>query len=164
MKKTEHNEPLGCPTLGYVSASLAHVRRFMLPEIKRHALYDHFIRCSFGLVLGRGYRRRTRIGCSRQERAIPSCEAPSHGLRFVNARAGQQLGAFEASEEPGVMVYTCIKEFQHSCELSFSVFLLCWTPMRVPHRFPSFTVLFPTMRVFCCEPKRAAHRFPNADE
>lgn len=52
MKTIEHNELLGVPTFGFVSANVTHMSRFVRPETKHQALSAHFLRDSFGLILG----------------------------------------------------------------------------------------------------------------
>lgn len=53
MNEVKHNEQFGGPTLGFVLANSAQVRRFVEPETERRAPHDHFLWDSFGLVLVR---------------------------------------------------------------------------------------------------------------
>ena len=52
MKKLGDNEQLEIPTLGFFFANVANIWSFMQPKSNDQALYDHFLRDSFGLVLG----------------------------------------------------------------------------------------------------------------
>lgn len=49
MKVVEHKKQLGIPTLGYVFAKGAHVRRFVRPKTEHEALYNHVRRDMLGL-------------------------------------------------------------------------------------------------------------------
>ena len=60
MKKVEHNEHLGIPTLRFVLVDVTHTGRFIQPATKHRVLHDHFLRDCFDLLLWEGYRRKTR--------------------------------------------------------------------------------------------------------
>ena len=58
MKEAEYDKQLGTPTLEFVLAYAAHMRRFMQPETKHRAPCQHFLRNMFGLIWSGGYRRK----------------------------------------------------------------------------------------------------------
>lgn len=58
MKKDEHNEQLEIHTIGFVLATVAHMRRFVEPEIKfRSCMTISFVAVP-GWLLGACYRRK----------------------------------------------------------------------------------------------------------